>query len=155
MHYGAMGVIYEGGRKGLVRPLKLTSVALAFYEAIYLTIMNFCDYEFDSELAGRFGMLAIFVGVAWFAVTVATVVMSSNEKSRHMAEVKKMENDRLQQVQPVVQPQQTMPLAKTDAELRAEIEEQVRREMIEKEVRARFEAERAKETDGSDGGQST
>lgn len=148
--------IYEGGRKGLVRPLKLTSVVLAAYEVLYLTIMIFCDYDFRSEVSARFGMLAVFVAVAWFAVTIAAAIVSSNEKSRHKAEVRRAEEARRQSAQPVPQALQLeKPVVKTDAELRAEIEEQVRREMIEKEVRARLEAEKAKESgeNKSDSGQ--
>lgn len=136
--------IYEGDKKSLIRPLKITAVICATYEFLYLAVLTFSGYDFTSEFAARLGMLAIFAGFAWFAIVIAALILSSSEKNRKKKDTsisvnksKKDEDD-------------DAPKAKSDAELRAEIEEQVRREMIEKEVRARMEAEQNAQKKNSD-----
>ncbi len=137
--------IYEGGKKSLIRPLKLTAVVCATYEFLYLTIMIFFDYNFASEFAVRLGMLAAFAGFAWFAIVITALILSSNEKNRKKkdtATTQKNEDD-------------DASATKSGAELRVEIEEQVRREMIEEEVRARMEAEQNKQKKDAEDGSET
>lgn len=122
--------IEEGSKRSVIHPLKITSVVCATYTLAYLSIMVFSDFNYTSELAARFGMLALFSGFAWFFVAIAALILSRGErkekKNGEMDEPKK---------------------PKTDDELRAEIEEQVRREMIEKEVRERFEERKKNESE--------
>ena len=132
-------VIYEGDKKNLIRPLKITSVVCATYEFIYFTIMTFIDYNYSSEFAIRLGMLAGFAGFAWVAVVLAALIISSNEKNRKEAIAEKREDEEIKKT-----------AVKSEAELRAEIEEKVRREMIEKEVRAKVEAERVSAGDNGE-----
>ena len=132
-------VIYEGDKKNLIRPLKITSVVCATYEFIYFTIMTFIDYNYSSEFATRLGMLAGFAGFAWVAVVLAALIVSSNEKNRKEAIAEKREDEEIKKT-----------AVKSEAELRAEIEEKVRREMIEKEVRAKVEAEQVSAGDNGE-----
>lgn len=135
--------IQEYDKGNLIRPLKITAVSCATYEMLYLTVMVFFNYDFDSEFATRLGALAVFVGFAWFAITLTALIISSNEKVKRqrIAEKKKEEREE-------ARGNAAMPTMKTEAELRAEIEEKVRREMIEKEVRAKVEAEQLAQASG-------
>ena len=138
--------IQEYDKKNLIRPLKITAVSCATYEMLYLTIMVFFDYDFSSEFAARLGALAVFVGFAWFAITLAALILSSNEKVRRQRIAEKEKEEKEEK-----RGNTATPTTKTEAELRAEIEEKVRREMIEKEVRAKIEAEQnAKKESGSE-----
>lgn len=124
--------IYEGDKKSLIRPLKITAVVCATYEFLYLTVMTIFNYNFTSEFASRLGMLAVFAGFAWFAIVITALILSTNEKSRRA----KRDDSETQKSK-----RNEVSVAKSEEELRAEIEEQVRREMIEKEVRAKLGAE--------------
>ena len=125
--------IYEGEKRQLIRPLKITAVVCATYEMLYFTAITIAEHTDESEVIARLGLLAAFVGVVWIFIVIAALVISKDEK-------KKL-NSASQQ--PAVGANNVAKPAekKSDEELRAEIEEQVRREMIEKEVRARMEAE--------------
>lgn len=131
--------IYEGNKKDLIRPLKIAAVVCATYEMLYFTIMAFVGFDRFSynDASERFLALAGFVGFAWIIIVIVALILSKSEKNKRLAqeEVIKKEEPK----------QEVVSNKKTDEELRAEIEEQVRREMIEKEVRARMEAERTKE----------
>lgn len=137
--------MYEGNKRNLIRPLKITGVVCATYEFLYLTVMTFSGFDFASEFAVRLGMLAMFTGFAWFAIVIAALIISSNEKTKderknEESQSKEAEKNESKDAQDV--------RGKTDDELRAEIEERVRKEMIEKEVRAKIEAEMAAKKDG-------
>lgn len=132
--------MYEGDKRDLIRPLKITAVSCATYEMLYLTVVAFTDYNFQSEFAARLSMLAGFVGVVWFLLVIAAWVLSRNEKKKIKDNVVQQPIEKKSEPQEVVKPAEN----KSDEQLRAEIEEQVRREMIEKEVRARMEAEMGK-----------
>lgn len=131
--------IYEGNKKDLIKPLKIAAVVCATYEMLYFTIMTFVDFDsyFDDAIFARFGALAGFVGFAWIIIVIVALVLSKGEKNKKSLQEKTIEKEEPGQKKDNKE--------KTDDELRAEIEEQVRREMIEKEVRARMEAERGKE----------
>ena len=131
--------IYEGSKKDLIRPLKITAVVCATYEMLYFTVMAFVGYEHMFDSKNKMGMLAGFVGVAWFMLVIAVLVLSRNERKRDEA------SQKISQTAEEIKPaEQVAPVRKSEEELRAEIEEQVKREMIEKEVRARMEAEMGK-----------
>lgn len=132
--------IYEGNKKGMIRPLKITAIICAIYVVIYLTIMALFDFDYSSEVSGRFGALAGFMGFVWFVIVITAAILSKNENNKREAMVRKEKDEKAAKYD-----QFTMDRSvKSEEELRAEIEEQVRREMIEKEVRARMEAERSK-----------
>lgn len=125
--------IYEGEKRQLIRPLKITAVVCATYEMLYCTTITITEYTGGSEFIGRLGLLAAFVGFVWICIVIAALVISKDEK-------KKLNSTSQQPAagaNNVAKPAEK----KSDEELRAEIEEQVRREMIEKEVRARMEVE--------------
>lgn len=120
--------IYEGEKKGLIRPLKITAVICATYEMLYYTVITFSGTGYESYGNDKLAMLAGFVGFVWFWIVIAALIISRSEK-RKLGDGKKV----------VVKEEPVEKKPKTDDELRAEIEEQVRREMIEKEVRERLE----------------
>lgn len=122
--------IYEGDKKNMIRPLKITAVVCIVYEMLFATVVTFSPRLLEGDFAERLSMLAGFVGFAWFFIVIAAWILSKNEKNRDGVNSKKMEKKK-PEAKPVA--------PKTDEELRAEIEEKVRREMIEKEVRAEFE----------------
>ena len=146
--------IYEGNRRSLIRPLKITAVVCIAYDFLFLMVMAFLGFDltffdfdlaffgadFASDIIERLGVLAVFAGFVWFVIVIVVLLLSKNEKNRveykdvelQPQEVAKGKKKKVKTIQ-----------RKTDEELRAEIEEQVRREMIEKEVRARLEAEKA------------
>ena len=133
--------IYEGKKKSMIRPLKITAVICATYELMFFILAVSLDFDFRSEFLSRLGMLAGFAGFAWFSITIVALILSSNEKSKNKVAVeKKVEGDA---------EDDASRSRKTEAELRAEIEEQVRREMIEKEVREKIEAEKKANSDNS------
>ena len=128
-------VIYEGNKKSMIRPLKITAVVCASYEFLYFIFALFQDFNFQSEFLARLGMLSVFTGFAWFAIVIVALILSSNEKTKNKPAIQDTDGDETAAKAPKP--------AKTEAELRAEIEEQVRKEMIEKEVRAKIEAEQS------------
>jgi len=132
--------IYEGKKKSMIRPLKITAVICATYELMFFILAVSLDFNFRSEFLSRLGMLAGFAGFAWFSITIVALILSSNEKSKNKAAAEKKVEDDAEG--------NTSKPKKTEAELRAEIEEQVRREMIEKEVRKKIEAEKKAGSNG-------
>lgn len=113
----------------LVKPLKITAVVCAAYLWIFGTIITPIEPEFKDveklyQLAGLAGLAS---GITAFA---ALIISKTNKKKVDESNV--VMNGASAQFTP-----------KTEAELRAEIEEKVRREMIEKEVRAKMEAEKS------------
>lgn len=118
--------MYEGNRKDVLLPLKITTATLAGYQFIYASVAVLADFQIND----RFANLSGFAGAIWFFVWLVTLVISHNEKKRAKVAA------------PAAEP--AKPVAKTDDELRAEIEEKVRREMIEKEVREKLEKEAKK-----------
>ena len=108
----------------VVKPLKITSVVCEAYCAIYAVVFVFIYSEVNSfEVMSRMSALSGLAGFAFVVTALAALIISktSGKKQTTASEA-------------VVTP-------KTDEELRAEIEEKVRREMIEKEVRAKMGAE--------------
>lgn len=132
--------IYEGDRKNLIKPLKITALICATYVSLYCIAMTFSDFSFTSEFTVRLGMLAGFAGVAWLVAVIVAVILSKNEKNRIR---RKEVASQSREIVGKKTSETKIAQAKTDEELRAEIEEQVRCEMIEKEVRAKLEAEKA------------
>ena len=138
---GLMGsntmAIYEGNKRGMIRPLKITSIVCFSYAITYVIILICTDFGFTSEIAGRLTMLAGFVGVAWFVILMVALVLSKSEQNKvNELRQKSVDNG-------------AVPVGKSDEELRREIEEQVRREMIEKEVRERLEKEQGQSGNGA------
>ena len=112
----------------LVKPLKITAVVCVAYLWIFGTIVTPIEPEFkDVE---RLYQLAGLAGLAFGITALAALIISKTNKKK-VAESNATMNGVSTQFTP-----------KTEAELRAEIEEKVRREMIEKEVRAKMEAEK-------------
>lgn len=112
----------------LVKPLKITAVVCVAYLWIFGTIITPIEPEFkDVE---KLYQLAGLAGLAFGITALAALIISKTNKKK-VAESNTTMNRASTQFTP-----------KTEAELRAEIEEKVRREMIEKEVRAKMEAEK-------------
>ena len=112
----------------LVKPLKITAVVCVAYLWIFGTIITPIEPEFkDVE---KLYQLAGLAGLAFGITALAALIISRTNKKK-VDESNVVMNGVSAQFTP-----------KTEAELRAEIEEKVRREMIEKEVRAKMEAEK-------------
>lgn len=136
---GAIMNMYEGKRRDVILPLKITATVLAAYEFIYFTVVAIIG----GATNGRLAMLAGFAAIVWFVVWIITFVLSSSEKKK---EYGPYALKRSGVMNPTPGEKKAASVGKTDEELRAEIEEQVRREMIEKEVRAKYENDRAKDS---------
>ena len=117
----------------VVKPLKITSVVCEVYCAIYAVVMVFISSSdiYRNEVFTRMSALSALAGFAFVVTALAALIISKTSGKK----------------QAVTSDAVAVP--KTDAELRAEIEEKVRREMIEKEVRERMEAQMKPEADES------
>ena len=105
----------------LVKPLKITAISCALYLWIFGTIITPIEPEFkDVE---KLYQLAGLASLAFGITALAALIISRTNRKKDI-------ESKSAQFTP-----------KTEAELRAEIEEKVRREIIEKEVRAKLEAE--------------
>lgn len=118
-----------------VKPLKITAVVCMLYLWIFGTVTTLTDPDYSSM--DRAYQLAALASVA-FSITALAAVIISRTSRKKMVEA--------------AAPVQVAaaPAPKTDAELRAEIEEKVRREMMEEKIRAEIKAEQeaaAKPTD--------
>lgn len=133
---GGLMNMYEGKRRDVILPLKITATVLAGYELLYVTIVILTQSASNERLAA----LAGFASVLWFFIWIVLLVLSRGEKKRAIAE-----GGYAQKAAPAPEAP-TAPVAerkeKTDEELRAEIREQVRREQIEREVREEMEKEK-------------
>lgn len=131
--------IFEGEKKSIIKPLKITCLVCIAYECLYGAIMIFLDFHF-SEWSQRFGMLAGFVGFAWVVMVIVALVISGSEK-RRLSTLQRNRNGALDNEVVNGPSIANSASSKTEEQLRAEIEEKVRREMIEKEVREQFTKE--------------
>ena len=113
-----------------VQALKYTVYACIGYTCIFFMVNTIASSYGVVISNGPSSMLAIFSGFMGVLAWIIAHFISKSERK---------EQDASRQVATINPPQQPTP--KTDEQLRAEIEEQVRREMIEKEVRARMEAQ--------------
>lgn len=105
----------------LVKPLKITAILCVVYLWIFGTIITPIEPEFkDVE---KLYQLAGLAGLAFGITAIAALIISRTNKKKS------------------IESKSTQFTPKTEAELRAEIEEKVRREMLEKEIRAKVEAE--------------
>ncbi len=105
----------------LVKPLKITAILCVAYLWIFETIITPIEHEFEDTK--KLYQLAGLAGLAFGITALAALIISRTNRT------KTIESKSVQSVQ------------KTEAELRAEIEEKVRREMIEKEIRTKIETE--------------
>lgn len=143
---GAIMNIYEGNRKDVILPLKITTAVLLGYEMLFSMVAIMLGGKVNENAAA----LAGYAAGLWFVLWIVTFIISRNEKKKNkMTPAKTVENAPAPApvAGPVAEPKPAEPKPaepKTDDQLRAEIEEQVRREMIEKEVRARIEKEQKK-----------
>lgn len=112
----------------LVKPLKITAVVCVAYLWIFGTIITPIEPEFED--VEKLYQLAELAGLAFGITALAALIISKTNKKK-VAESNTTMNGVSTQFTP-----------KTEAELRVEIEEKVRREMMEKEVRAKMEAEK-------------
>ena len=112
----ASNILLIGGKTQSknIRPLKITSLVCLAYESLFCIISILIE-SVDFKLS----LLAGFASFVWIISSVLAVVISISSDSSKKASS----------------------TPKSDAELRAEIEAKVRAEVIEKEVRARIEAE--------------
>jgi hypothetical protein len=135
--------IKEYGKRSVIRPLKITSVACLTYEELYLVILTLTDFKMgDLEVIARLGAVAGLAGFVWFVAGIIALVISKREKNAIENAKNRDLIEKGRQAEAASAP--AAPAApKTEEELRAEIEEKVRREMIEKEVRERVEKEMA------------
>ncbi len=104
----------------MVRPLKITALVCVAYCWVFGTIVTIVQPEFEE--VDRLSQLAGLAGLA-FGVTALVALIISKVNKKKVIET--------ETVAGAVTPSMT----KSEAELRAEIEEKVRREMMEKEVR--------------------
>ena len=139
--------IFEGEKRGVIRPLKITCLICILYEYLYAIVLTIMDFQ-TSEWSGRFGMLSGFVAFAWIIMVIVALVISSSEKRRLSVVKNNSENVSTNNGVPnnnalnsSINNSTNGITAKTESELRAEIEEKVRREMIEKEIREQFAKE--------------
>ncbi len=142
---GAIMNMYEGKRKDVILPLKITATILLGYELLYFTIITIVGRATNMRLAA----LAGFAAIIWFIVWVIAAVMSNGEKKKDYGPYA-LKHSGLMNPTPAetkAKEEKVSSEKKTDDELRAEIEERVRREMIEKEVREKLEKEQAKKKD--------
>ncbi|MBR5418706.1 hypothetical protein IK110_00410 [Candidatus Saccharibacteria bacterium] len=138
---GAMMNIYEGKRRDVILPLKITATVLVGYELLYTTIVILTESAGNERLA----ILAGFAGMLWFFIWIVLLVLSRGEKKRAIAEGTYYKKTAPVKEEPVA----TIAVVeekkeKTDDELRAEIREKLRREQIEREVREEMEKEKQK-----------
>lgn len=127
--------INEGEKRSIILPLKITALVCVVYECVYgivFTVMNVESWFRNAEIMLRLGLLSGFVGVAAVVLTLVAFAISRVEKNR-LASAQKSKRA-------VVGGNGAQ--IKTEDELRAEIEEKVRREMIEEEVRKKFSQDR-------------
>ena len=118
----------------VVKPLKIASVICETYTAIYTIVVVFSNYEIAVQMP-TLSTLTGFLGFAFVVMApVAWIISRTTDK-------KQAASNASANVQ--------VNTPKTDAELRAEIEEKVRREMIEKEVRAKMGADQPPTTTDS------
>ncbi len=112
----------------IVKPLKITAVVCVVYLWIFGTIITPIEPEFkDVE---KLYQLAGLAGLAFGIIALAALIISKTNDKKVVKSNAAMNGA------------STHLTPKTDAELRAEIEEKVRREMIEKEVREKMETEK-------------
>lgn len=112
----------------VVKPLKITAIVCTFYLWIFGTIITIIQPEFkDVEKLYQLSGLA---GLALVVTALAASIISKANKNKQENVARIVNGNNLSQNMP-----------KTEAEIRAEIEEKVRREMIEKEIRTKLEAE--------------
>lgn len=138
--------MYEGNKRGILRPLKITTTACVAYETIYFSIMALLNFEyFSTNLGQRLLALAGFAGFVWWVLLIVAFVISIREKAKSGYKKVVENGEKARKYDETVGSGETA-AAKTEAELRAEIEEKVRREIIEKEVREKLEAEKKSET---------
>ena len=112
----------------LVKPLKITAVVCVAYLWIFGTIVTIVELNFENM--EKLYQLAGLAGFAFGITALAALIVSKTNKNKVVGPSVAL-NEGVKQFTP-----------KTEAELRAEIEEKVRREMMEKEVRAKMEAEK-------------
>ena len=119
-----------------VKPLKITAIVCEVYCSLFAIVVILSDM-YSGEM-GKWYTLSGFAALAFIATACAALIVSKSGA--------KNEQNVAAPVAPAgnVVPEVNNPVQKSDEQLRAEIEEQVRREMIEKEVRARMEAEMGK-----------
>lgn len=124
-----------------VKPLKITSIVCIVYLWIFGTIITIIQPSEYDEVLGRFALLfGLAYLAAWVTAIAALIISRVSRNKSEKTEISPSQN-RVTQDPNTQASTPLVPQTKTDAELRAEIEEQVRREMIEKEVRAKMDAE--------------
>lgn len=111
-----------------VKPLKITAIICTFYLWIFGTIITIIQPEFSD--VEKLYQLSGLAGLALVITTLAASIISKANKNKQENVARIVNGNNLSQNIP-----------KTEAEIRAEIEEKVRREMIEKEIRTKLEAE--------------
>ncbi|MBQ6461058.1 hypothetical protein IJJ36_01325 [Candidatus Saccharibacteria bacterium] len=119
-----------------VKPLKITAIACEIYCSLFAIVVVLSDvYNYEMD---KWYLLSALAGLAFVTSACAALIISKtsgkNEQNATLANAGTASTT-------------TKFVGKSEEELRAEIEEQVKREMIEKEVRARMEAEMGKKGD--------
>lgn len=117
----------------LVKPLKITAVVCAIYLWAFETVVVIANLDYS-----KIGRLVLLSGLAGTALVMtalaANIISKTNQDKAPAAGAASADNRAGSSI-----------AQKTDAELRAEIEEQVRREIIEKEVRAKMMTKEAEQ----------
>lgn len=133
--------VKEYDRKSAITPLKITALVCLTYCVLFAMAVVMNKEVSQNFFKDRMAMLSSFAGLVWVVTWIIAAVLSRGGR--------KKADKAAQAPQPALAPQpsmptpaQTTPAQENEAEIRARIEEKVRREMeIEKEVRARLEKE--------------
>ncbi len=74
---------YEGSRRSLIRPLKVTALVCLTYNVVFGMVVFCMDYELgDSNFVARLGVLSGFTFVIWAALGLTVAIMGDTEKRR-------------------------------------------------------------------------
>ena len=135
--------IREYDRKSAIMPLKITALICLTYCTLYgiAVVLGSGNWDFNND---RMMLLSGFAGLVWLGLWIVIAVLSRGAR-------KKVETTKTEEMAPKVAEGPAVKVdevdagveqSETEAEMRARIEEKVRREMeIEKEVREKLEGE--------------
>ncbi len=84
--------IYEGNRKSVIRPLKITATICLAYEMIFWSVEAFANFD----LSEKWLALAGFTAVVWLVLSIVALVMSSHSEKKKTESVAKPEQEQAQ-----------------------------------------------------------
>lgn len=155
-------MLYEGTRRSVIRPLKITALICLIYADVYYAyiMLSFGDIYRASRLSDLQGRLMALAGFASFVFLVTLIIAAilakqeknkifyaDNKKKQQLVDhaISQLNNKDLDSNnnEKMHAPNGTYdePMTSSEDEIRAEIEAKVRREMEEKAMRERIEKE--------------